>query len=124
MFRKIIIGIAVIFMMMELVAAATVRPSFIEVDHYGLVAADWMAIIAVTCAFIDNMGRFADRKMKDKTVRYNFAYLKSTILASVSVGLMALGMGIVDLGLHEILTAVSMGFGGNVLAKEGTRGLR
>lgn len=122
MFKKIILSIVIIFGMIS-TASASIRPNYVEL-FYGYEPATWMAILAVVCALIDNLGRAWDKKRKDSEFVYNYAYLNSTILASVGVGLIVLGMDITNLGLHEILGAVSMGFGGNLLTKEATKGTR
>jgi len=104
-------------------ASASIRPSYVELFH-GYEPVTLLAVLAVICAFIDNLGRAWDKKRKDTEFVYNYAYFNSTILASVGVGLIVLGMDITTLGLYEILCAVSLGFGGNLLTKEATKGTR
>ena len=111
-------------LMMMSIASASVRPAFVEVDQYGMVPAKWMAIIAVSFAFLDNLGRAWDKKRKDPEFKYNYAYLNATIIASVGIGLIALGMGVTSLGLEEIMGAIILGMGGNLTVKEGTKGTR
>ena len=121
--RNIIIGIVIILGMVT-TASAAVRPGFIEMGPYGLEPATWMAAIVVICAFADNIGRAWDKKQKDPEFNYNYAYLNATIIASTLAGLAILGMDVVELGLHEILTAIILGFGGNLTVKKATRGTR
>jgi hypothetical protein len=115
-----------VFMLLLLVgvAAARVTPTY-EIEYaHGLVAAEYMAIIAIVCAFVDNVGRYVDKKRADPNLKYNFAYLKATLIAITLMGLGVLGMDVVSLGLEEILTAVIIGFGGNVAIKDATKGTR
>lgn len=123
MLKKIIVSITIILMMV-MTASASVRPIFVEVDQYGMVPAEWIAIIAVSFAFFDNFGRAWDKKRKNPEFQYNYAYLKTTILASVGIGLIALGMGVTSLGLEEIMGAIILGMGGNLTAKDATKGTR
>jgi hypothetical protein len=120
---KIVVYVFVLLLLVG-VAAARVTPTYEMEYAYGLVAAEYMAIIAIVCAIIDNVGRYVDKKRADPTLKYNYAYLKATLIAVALMGLSVLGMDVVSLGLEEILTAVIIGFGGNMAVKDATKGTR
>lgn len=120
MYKKLIATIILVLMLITPVLAR-IEPVYVHIDQYGMAAADWMALLAVSCAFIDNFGRAWDKKRKDSTFKYNYAYLHITIIASALVGLSVLGMDVVELGLHEMFTAVLLGFGGNLGVKKATK---
>ena len=82
------------------------------------------AFIGIGFAFLDNFGRALDKKRKTPEFEYNYAYLGSTIIAAIVIGLSILGMEATSLGIHEILIAVGYGMGLNLTVKEGTKGTR
>jgi len=123
MYKKLAIVGIVIYGMITIVSAATVRPDFVT-PLYGQSPATWMALIAILFALIDNFGRAWDKSINNPEFKYNYAYLNATIVASALIGLTALGLNVTEFGLHEILNAVILGIGGNLSVKEATKGTR
>lgn len=123
--KKSHIIIAVFVMLMVCTTAfGDVYPREVRPGPYGLDANVWMAGIAIVCAIIDNLGRWYDKKAENPDLKYNHAYGRATLIAIALMGVSVLGMDVVTLGPEEILTAIILGFGGNLAVKEATKGTR
>lgn len=118
--RNITIGTTIILAMVG-TASAAVRPGFIEMGPYGIEPAAWMAIIAVVCAILHNIGRAYDKKRKDPDFKYDYAYLHTTLMATLIIAFGILDMDIVKLSPGLIVMAISIGFGGNELTARVTK---
>ena len=79
------------------IVSASVRPTFIQVDQYGMEPATWLAIIVGICALIDNIGRFIDKKNKKSDLKYDYAYLQTTILT-----ILVMCMGVLQTPVVEL----------------------
>jgi hypothetical protein len=118
--KKILIAIMVI-LAMTTTASAAVRPGFIEMGPYGLEPAVWMAAIAVICAILHNIGRAYDKKRNNPDFKYDYAYLHTTIMATLVIAFAILDMDIVKLSPGLIVMAMSIGFGGNEISARITK---
>lgn len=107
--------------MMTGTALARMEPVLVMTDQWGITAVEWMALIACLCAIIDNVGRFLDKRAQNPDLKYDYLYLKGTIIAIALMGLSILGMEVVSLDLNTVITAIIIGFGGNMGVKDATK---
>lgn len=119
MFKKIILSIAIIIAMIT-TASASVRPNYVELFH-GLEPAMWLAIIVGICALIDNIGRFIDKKRSNPELKYDYAYLYTTMHTIIMMCMGVLQTEVVELTPYAILGAIILGFGGNEVITRITR---
>lgn len=121
---KRIIITTLILLMISTVALADIYPREVKPGPYGLEPNECAAIIGFVFAYIHNFGLYYDKKRKDKSLEYNYAFLHSTTIAAVGVALVLLELQIVEFGLGAILLGISYGIGGNFIVKEHTKGTR
>lgn len=119
MFKKIILSIIIIFAMIT-TASASIRPSYVEL-FYGLEPAMWLAIIVGVCALIDNIGRFIDKKRSNSELKYDYAYLQTTIITIIMMCMGVLQTEVVELTPYAVLGAIVLGFGGNEVITRTTK---
>lgn len=112
MFKKIIIGIVIIFMMMEL-ALARVDPTFVRIDQYGMEPAMWLALVVGIGAVIQHVGRYRDKKKKDPEITYDYGFLITTVMSILVMCQLTLQVPVVELTAEAVITALITGLGGN-----------
>lgn len=120
MYKKLLIVVIIILMMMTVVSAST-RPVFVEVDRFGMEPAMWLAIVVGICALIDNIGRFVDKKVSNPDLKYDYAYLQTTMLTILVMCMGVLQTQVVALTPYAVLGAIILGFGGNEVITRTTR---
>ena len=119
MLKKIILSIVIIIGMIT-TASASIRPSYVEL-FYGLEPAMWLAIVVGICALVDNIGRFIDKKRKNSDIKYDYAYLQTTIITIIMMCMGVLQTEVVELTPYAVLGAIILGFGGNEVITRTTK---
>ena len=119
MLKKLILSIAIILTMIT-TASASIRPSYVEL-FYGLEPAMWLAIVVGICALFDNIGRFADTKSNNPDLKYDYAYLQTTLLTILVMCMGVLQTEVVELTPYAVLGAIILGFGGNEVITRTTK---
>ena len=119
MFKKLILSIIIILGMIT-TASASIRPSYIEL-FYGLEPAMWLAIVVGICALFDNIGRFIDKKRSDPDIKYDYAYLQTTLVTIIMMCMGVLQTEVVELTPYAVLGAIILGFGGNEVITRTTK---
>ena len=119
MFKKIILSIIIIIGMIT-TASASIRPSYVEL-FYGLEPAMCLAIVVGICALIDNIGRFIDKKRSNPNIKYDYAYLQTTIITIIMMCMGVLQTEVVELTPYAVLGAIILGFGGNEVITRTTK---
>lgn len=119
MLKKLILSIIIIIGMIT-TASASVRPNYVEL-FYGLEPATWLAMIVGICALMDNIGRFIDKKRNNPDVKYDCAYLQTTIVTIIMMCMGVLQTEVVELTPYAILGAIILGFGGNEVITRTTK---
>jgi hypothetical protein len=85
----------------------------VTIDLYGLEPELVLAAIVGIAALINNVGRFIDQKKKDPDIKYDYAYLNTTILSIMLMCMTVLQTDVPELTPYSILWALLLGFGGN-----------
>jgi len=119
MFKKIILSISIILMMIS-TASASIRPSYVELFH-GLEPAMCLAIVVGICALVDNIGRFVDKKRNNPYMKYDYAYLQTTLITILVMCMGVLQTEVVELTPYAVLGAIILGFGGNEVITRTTK---
>ena len=101
-------------------ASASIRPSYVEL-FYGLEPAMWLAIVVGICALFDNIGRFIDKKRKNTDIKYDYAYLQTTMVTIIMMCMGVLQTEVVELTPYAVLGAIILGFGGNEVITRTTK---
>lgn len=110
--RKIILVIIVMALMI-MPAMAGVDPRYVKIDQYGIEPAEWLALVVGVSALINNIGRFIDKKRANPDLKYDYAYLNTTIISILMMCMGVLQTPVVELTPYAIIAAVILGFGGN-----------
>ena len=119
MYKKIILSIVIILAMIT-TASASIRPSYVEL-FYGLEPAMWLAIVVGICALFDNIGRFIDKKRNNPDMKYDYAYLQTTLITIIMMCMGVLQTEVVELTPYAVLGAIILGFGGNEVITRTTK---
>jgi len=101
MYKKIILGIVIIFSMMN-IASASVRPVFVEMV-YGLEPATWLAIAAGIGAVLQHVGRYYIKKRDNPGMKYDTAYLYTTAVTILAGCQVIAGIPVVELEIDAIM---------------------
>lgn len=109
--KYILLGIVMI--MLVSTCMARVEPTYVTTDQYGIEPATYLAAIVGICALLNNYGRYLDKKRADPSIKYDYAYLNTTILSVLLMCMTVLQTPVVELTPYAVLGAVLIGFGGN-----------
>lgn len=112
MYKKIIASITIALMLIPS-ALARIEPIYVQVDQYGIEPATWLALIVGITALINNVGRFYDKKKANSDLKYDYAYLRTTLISVLVMCMSVLQTPVVELSPYAILMAIIFGFGGN-----------
>ena len=119
MYKKIILSIIIIIGMIS-TASASISPSYVEL-FYGLEPPMWLAIVVGICALFYNIGRFIDKKRKNTDIKYDYAYLQTTMVTIIMMCMGVLQTEVVELTPYAVLGAIILGFGGNEVITRTTK---
>lgn len=112
MFKRIIMGLVIICMMIS-IAAARIEPSFVQIDRYGIEPSTYLAIAVGIGALIQHLGRYSIKKRTNPDIKYDMGYAVTTLMSITAMVQLQASIPVVDLSFTSVLFAFATGLGIN-----------